>query len=107
MQLRITGIDTDTCVRQALEFGLLKQNVDFITIFYKQREMGKYVFQNLNWVSGGVCVCVCCWGGGGEGGQSNQRLRLAVVSDQLTNTFPKDNDNQNNFPYNIGVDRVA
>lgn len=52
-----------------------------------------------------VCVCVCCWGG--EGGQSNQRLRLAVVSDQLTNTFPKDNDNQNNFPYNIGVDRVA
>ena len=53
-----------------------------------------------------VCVCVCCWGGG-EGGQSNQRLRLAVVSDQLTNTFPKDNDNQNNFPYNIGVDRVA
>lgn len=44
MQLRITGIDTDTCVRQSLEFGLLKQNVDFITIFYKQREMGKYVF---------------------------------------------------------------
>ena len=105
MQLRITGIDTDTCVRQALEFGLLKQNVDFITIFYKQREMGKYVFQNLNWVSGGVCLCVLL--GGGEGGQSNQRLRLAVVSDQLTNTFPKDNDNQNNFPYNIGVDRVA
>ena len=50
---------------------------------------------------------VCAVGGGGEGGQSNQRLRLAVVSDQLTNTFPKDNDNQNNFPYNIGVDRVA
>ena len=41
------------------------------------------------------------------GGQSNQRLSLAVVSDQLTNTFPKDNDNQNNFPYNIGVDGVA
>ena len=54
------------------------------------------------------CVYVCAvGGGGGRGGQSNQRLWLAVVSDQLTNTFPKDNDNQNNFPYNIGVDGVA
>ena len=53
-----------------------------------------------------VCVRVC-WGGGGGGGQSNQRLWLAVVSDQLTNSFPKDNDNQIIFPYNIGVDGVA
>lgn len=85
--MRITGIDTDTCVRQSLEFGLLKQNVDFITIFYKQREMGKYCFLESQL---GIrrCVFVCA-----VGGQSNQRLSLAVVSDQLTNTFPKDNDN--------------
>ena len=38
---------------------------------------------------------------------SNQRLWLAVVSDQLTNTFPEDNDNQNNFQYNTGVDSLA
>ena len=63
--------------------------------------MGKYCFLESQL---GIrrCVFVCA-----EGGQSNQRLSLAVVSDQLTNTFPKDNDNQNNFPYNIGVDGVA
>ena len=26
---------------------------------------------------------------------------------QLTNTFPEDNDNQNNFQYNTGVDSLA
>ena len=78
MQLRITGIDTDTCVRQSLQFGLLKQNVDFITIFYKQREMGKYV-----------------------------QSEIMTSCGQLTNTFPEDNDNQNNFQYNTGIDGVT
>lgn len=69
--MRITGIDTDTCVRQSLEFGLLKQNVDFITIFYKQREMGKYVFSTGYQE---VCVRVCCEGGGGKGGKVQSEI---------------------------------